>query len=219
MFKINKNWYNLLKNEFESDQFKNLQKFLNVEYAKFNVYPPVENVFEALNLTKFDDVKVVIIGQDPYHQPNQANGLCFSVSKGGKIPPSLENIYKEIENETGVNSTTNGDLTSWAKQGVLLLNSVLTVRQGFPNSHKNVGWEVITKKIIYLLNKRKDPVVFLLWGNNAKNLCDGIDKNKHYVLYSAHPSPLSAYNGFFGCGHFLKTNEILKKLGKKEIIW
>lgn len=219
MFPITKNWFELLKNEFNSKEFKELQTFLNNEYATYKIYPDAKNVFNALNLVKYDDVKVVIIGQDPYHQPHQAHGLCFSVLEGTKLPPSLQNIFKEIEDETGKKPNTNGNLTSWAKQGVLLLNSVLTVRESCPNSHKNKGWELITSKIIKLLSERKDPVIFLLWGANAIQLGKDIDRSRHYVLTCAHPSPLSAYNGFFGCGHFNKTNEILRKLGKKEIEW
>lgn len=219
MFPIAKNWFELLKDEFETSEFKSLQKFLNEEYATYKIYPKAENVFNALNLVKFEDVKVVIIGQDPYHQPGQAHGLCFSVEDGVKLPPSLVNIYKEIEAETGKKSQTNGNLTEWAKQGVLLLNSVLTVREGQPNAHKNKGWERITGKIIELLNKREDPVIFLLWGANAQGIGKGIDRNRHYVLSCAHPSPLSAFNGFFGCGHFTKVNSILKELGKSEIVW
>ena len=219
MFPITKNWFELLKNEFNSKEFKELQTFLNNEYATYKIYPEAKNVFNALNLVKYDDVKVVIIGQDPYHQPHQAHGLCFSVLEGTKLPPSLQNIFKEIEDETGKKPNTNGNLTSWAKQGVLLLNSVLTVRESCPNSHKNKGWELITSKIIKLLSERKDPVIFLLWGANAIQLGKDIDRSRHYVLTCAHPNPLSAYNGFFGCGHFNKTNEILRKLGKKEIEW
>ena len=219
MFPITKNWFELLKNELNSKEFKELQTFLNNEYATYKIYPEAKNVFNALNLVKYDDVKVVIIGQDPYHQPHQAHGLCFSVLEGTKLPPSLQNIFKEIEDETGKKPNTNGNLTSWAKQGVLLLNSVLTVRESCPNSHKNKGWELITSKIIKLLSERKDPVIFPLWGANAIQLGKDIDRSRHYVLTCAHPSPLSAYNGFFGCGHFNKTNEILRKLGKKEIEW
>lgn len=218
MFPITKSWFELLKDEFESENFKNLQKFLNNEYATKTIYPEATNVFSALNLVKFNDVKVVIIGQDPYHEPNQAHGLCFSV-ENGIFPPSLQNIYKEIEKETGKKSVTNGNLTSWARQGVLLLNSVLTVRKGQANSHRNIGWEQVTGKIINLLNEREKPIVFLLWGANAQKIGKDIDKSKHFVLSCAHPSPLSAYNGFFGCGHFVKANEILKKLGEKEIEW
>ncbi len=219
MFPITKNWFELLKNELNSKEFKELQTFLNNEYATYKIYPEAKNVFNALNLVKYDDVKVVIIGQDPYHQPHQAHGLCFSVLEGTKLPPSLQNIFKEIEDETGKKPNTNGNLTSWAKQGILLLNSVLTVRESCPNSHKNKGWELITSKIIKLLSERKDPVIFLLWGANAIQLGKDIDRSRHYVLTCAHPSPLSAYNGFFGCGHFNKTNEILRKLGKTEIDW
>jgi uracil-DNA glycosylase len=219
MFPIVKSWHELLKDEFESSEFKNLQKFLNEEYAKYKVYPRTDKVFNALNLTKYNDVKVVIIGQDPYHQVGQAHGLCFSVEKDVKLPPSLQNIYKEIEAELGRKSVTNGDLTHWAKQGILLLNTVLTVRDSSPNSHKNKGWEKITGKIIKLLNDREDPVIFLLWGANAIEIGRDIDKKRHFVLSCSHPSPLSANNGFFGSGHFVKTNQILKKLGKDEIEW
>lgn len=219
MFTITKNWYELLREDFESEEFIELQKFLKNEYLNYNIYPSPNEVFNALNLTKFDDVKVVIIGQDPYHQPGQAHGLCFSVKEETKLPPSLKNIYKEIQEELGYPSNTKGDLTAWAKQGVLLLNSVLTVRESCPNSHKNKGWEKITSQIINLLNQRNNPVVFLLWGANAINLGKDINKNKHFVLSCAHPSPLSAHNGFFGCGHFKRTNVILKQLGQKEIQW
>lgn len=219
MFKIAKNWYELLKPELLSSDFKKLQNFLTDEYSSKKVYPKPENVFNALNLVKFDDVKVVIIGQDPYHQPGQAHGLSFSVQEGIKCPPSLKNIYKEIESEIGRKSCTNGNLTAWAKQGVLLLNSVLTVRESEPNSHKNIGWEKITSKVVDLLSKREEPVVFLLWGANAISIGKGINRSKHLVLTSAHPSPLSAYNGFFGNNHFIKTNEFLKKHYNTEIDW
>lgn len=219
MFKIAKNWYELLYNELTSENFKKLQNFLTDEYNSRKIYPTPENVFNALNLVKFDDVKVVIIGQDPYHQPGQAHGLSFSVQNGVKIPPSLVNIYKEIESETGSKSCTNGDLTAWAKQGVLLLNSVLTVREGEPNSHKNMGWEQITSKVVELLSNRDKPVVFLLWGANAISIGQKINRQKHLVLTSAHPSPLSAYNGFFGCNHFIKTNEFLIKNNMHPINW
>lgn len=219
MFPIAKNWYELLKDEFNSDEFKNLQNFLNEEYATHKVYPEAKNVFNALNLVKFDDVKVVIIGQDPYHQPNQAHGLSFSVKEGTKIPPSLRNIFKEIEIETGKKPQTNGDLTAWAKQGVLLLNSVLTVRESCPNSHKNKGWELITSKVIKLLNEREKPVVFLLWGANAIALGKEIDESRHKVYRCAHPSPYSANNGFFNCNHFKQTNEFLNQIGETQIEW
>lgn len=219
MFKITKNWYELLKPELTSQQFKNLQDFLTEEYNTRKIYPSPENVFNALNLVKYNDVKVVIIGQDPYHQPGQAHGLSFSVQNGIKLPPSLVNIYKEIEDEIGKKSCTNGDLTAWAKQGVLLLNSVLTVRDSQPNSHKNMGWEQITSRVVDLLSKREKPVVFLLWGANAIAIGKNIDRSKHLVLTCAHPSPLSAYNGFFGCNHFVKANEFLIKNNETPIEW
>ena len=168
MFPITKNWFELLKDEFESQEFKNLQNFLNSEYASFKIYPKVENVFTALNLVKFEDVKVVIIGQDPYHGDNQANGLAFSVNKGVECPPSLKNIFKAIEHDLGIKMTSNGDLSIWAKQGVFLLNTILTVRAGCPQSHCNIGWEKFTNKVVEILNNREKPMVFLLWGNNAK---------------------------------------------------
>ncbi len=219
MFKIRKSWYDLLSEEFNKDYYVNLTNFLNKEYKNFIIYPKAEEVFNAFNYVAYDDVKVVIIGQDPYHEPNQANGLCFSVQKNVEIPRSLQNIYKEIHNDCGCSIPNHGDLTKWAKQGVLLLNSVLTVRKGQANSHKNMGWEKLIAKVIDLLNERKDPIIFLLWGNNAKALAEKIDTSKHYILTSAHPSPLSASYGFFGCKHFSKTNEILKSLNKTPIDW
>ncbi len=219
MFKITKNWYELLKDEFEKPYFKKLQEFLTEEYNTKTIYPLAENIFNALNYCKYEDISVVLIGQDPYHQPGQAHGLCFSVQDGTALPPSLKNIFKEIHDDLGVTPLSSGNLIRWAKQGVLLLNTVLTVRRDEPNSHKGKGWENFTTKVIELVNKKTSPVVFLLWGGNAKALEGLIDKNKHYVLKAAHPSPLSAYNGFFGCKHFSKTNEILEKNGKKPIDW
>ncbi len=219
MFKIRKSWYDLLKGEFDKDYYKRLTQFLTQEYQNYTVYPKPENVFNALNYVPYDKVKVVIIGQDPYHEPNQANGLCFSVQQDVEIPRSLQNIYKELQSDLGCTIPTHGDLTKWAEQGVLLLNSVLTVRRGQANSHKGMGWEQLVAKVIELLNERQDPVIFLLWGNNAKALAENIDTSRHYVLTAAHPSPLSASYGFFGCKHFSKTNEILKSLGKEPIDW
>lgn len=219
MFTIRKSWYELLKGEFDKDYYKRLTKFLNEEYSNYTIYPKAENVFNAFNYVPYDKVKVVIIGQDPYHEPNQANGLCFSVQKDVEIPRSLQNIYKELNTDCGCTIPTHGDLTKWAKQGVLLLNSVLTVRKGQANSHKGMGWEQLIAKVIDLLNQREDPIIFMLWGNNAKALGEKIDTSKHFVLTSAHPSPLSANYGFFGCKHFSKANEILKKLGKTPIDW
>lgn len=220
MFIITKNWYEKLKTEFESNDYKNLENWLNKEYKTKTIYPKPENVFNALNLVKFNDVKVVIIGQDPYHNPNQAHGLSFSVEKDIQSPPSLVNIYKELQNDLNCYIPNNGNLTKWAKQGVLLLNSVLTVEKNKPNSHKGKGWEKITSKIIELLNNRETPVVFLLWGSNAKNIGKNINTNKHFVLTAVHPSPMSAnQGGWFGCKHFSKTNEILKSLGQDIIDW
>ena len=219
MFKITKNWYELLKEEFNKPYFKELQEFLTEEYNARTIYPAAENIFNALNYCKFEDVKVVIIGQDPYHQPGQAHGLSFSVQDGVALPPSLKNIFKEIEDDLGITPINSGNLIRWAKQGVLLLNTVLTVRHDQPNSHKGKGWENFTTKVIELVNSKSSPVVFLLWGANAKAFEPLIDKTKHYVLKAAHPSPLSAYNGFFGCKHFSKTNEILEKNNLKAIDW
>lgn len=219
MIQITKNWYEILKSEFEQDYFKKLQEWLNDEYANYNIFPPYNQIFNALNCVKFKDVKVVIIGQDPYHEIGQAMGMSFSVPNGVKIPPSLVNIYKEIENEFGIKCEQSGDLTRWAKQGVLLLNAVLTVREGQANSHKGKGWENVTAQIIKQLNARQDPVIFMLWGGNAKAFESLITNKNHYILKSAHPSPLSAYSGFFGNGHFKKCNEILLNLGKTPIMW
>lgn len=220
MFLITKNWYEKLKDEFDSLEYKNLEKFLSLEYSSKTIYPAPEKVFNALNLVKFDEVKVVIIGQDPYHNPNQAHGLSFSVAKDIAIPPSLQNIYKELRDDIGCYIPNNGNLTKWAKQGVLMLNSVLTVEKNKPNSHKNKGWERITKKVVDLLNQRESPVIFLLWGGNAKLIGKDIDKNKHYVLTAVHPSPMSAnQGGWFGCKHFSQVNDILTKLNKETIDW
>lgn len=220
MFLIKNNWYQLLKEEFETDSYKNLEQFLNQEYKEKTIYPAPEKVFNALNLVKFDDVKVVILGQDPYHNPNQAHGLSFSVEKDINLPPSLINIFKELSSDLGCYMPNNGNLTKWANQGVLLLNSVLTVQHNNANSHKGKGWEKITSKIVSLLNERKDPVIFLLWGGSAKQIGKNIDTSKHFVLTAVHPSPLSAnQGGWFGCKHFSKTNEILQSIGKSPIDW
>ena len=216
---IAKSWYNLLKDEFDKPYFKDLEKFLSDEYTHYTIYPEEKNIFNALNLVKYDDVKVVIIGQDPYHEPKQAHGLCFSVQDGVELPPSLQNIYKELNSDLKIPIAKTGDLTKWAKQGVLLLNSVLTVRKGQANSHKGKGWEQFTSAIINKLNEREKPIIFILWGNNAKSVAQNVNTNKHFVLTAAHPSPLSAYNGFFGCKHFSKANEILNALNETPIDW
>jgi uracil-DNA glycosylase len=220
MFKISKTWYELLKPELESDQFKSLLNYLEGEYSHKHIYPEPENVFNAINHVKPSDVKVVIIGQDPYHQPKQAHGLCFSVQDGVAFPPSLNNIFKEAQNDVGATIPTSGNLTRWARQGVLLLNSVLTVEESKPNSHKNKGWELITTRIIKILNDRTDPVVFLLWGNNAKEFLKYIDTKKHFVFTATHPSPMSAnVGGWFGSHCFSRANETLIKLNKTPIEW
>lgn len=216
---IGNDWDDLLKEEFEKDYYIKLRNFLKTEYQTKKIYPNMYDIFNALKLTSYQDTKVVILGQDPYHGENQAHGLAFSVKKGVKTPPSLLNIYKELQYDLNLYIPNNGDLTSWANQGILLLNTVLTVREGEANSHKNMGWEILTDKVIELLNKKEDEVIFLLWGNNARSKKNLIDNSKHYILEAPHPSPLSASRGFFGCSHFSKTNEILYKLNKQTINW
>ena len=219
MVKISEQWDELLKNEFNSDSYLSLRDFLKEEYSKHTVYPSMYDIFNSMKKTAFDQIKVVIIGQDPYHEEGQAMGLSFSVPKGIEIPPSLKNIYKEITMETGETMPNHGDLTGWAEQGVLLLNTVLTVRKGQANSHKNKGWENFTDGIIKKISEEKEKVVFLLWGANARSKKALIDTKKHLVLETVHPSPLSVYNGFFGSGHFVKTNEYLKANGQQIIDW
>lgn len=219
MIQFNNSWDILLKDEFEKPYYLNLRKFLAQEYKTQTIYPHMNDIFNALKYTDYQDVKVVILGQDPYHQPNQAHGLCFSVKKGVNPPPSLQNMYKEIHAEYGYPIADHGELTYWAEQGVLMLNTVLTVRESQPNSHKGMGWEIFTDDIISLLNQRPEPMVFLLWGANARAKTKLITNPAHLVLTSAHPSPLSAYNGFFGNNHFKKANEFLKQNGMKEIDW
>ena len=219
MVQFNNSWDVLLKDEFKKPYYLNLRKFLIEEYKTKTIYPNMNNIFNALKYTDYKDVKVVILGQDPYHHPNQAHGLCFSVQKGVNPPPSLQNIYKEIHTEYGYPIPPHGELTYWAKQGVLMMNTVLTVRESQPNSHKGMGWEIFTDNVISLLNMRPEPMVFLLWGANARAKTKIITNPNHLVLESAHPSPLSAYNGFFGNGHFKKANEFLRSRGMTEIDW
>lgn len=219
MIKITNEWDELLKSEFSSPSYLKLREFLKSEYSHYTVYPSMYDIFNSMKLTPFDSIKAVILGQDPYHEKGQAMGLSFSVPKGKEKPPSLINIYKEIESETGEKMPEHGDLTGWAKQGVLLLNTVLTVREHAANSHKGKGWENFTDGIIKKISDGKSGVVFLLWGGNARSKKPLIDGNKHLILECAHPSPLSAYNGFFGCGHFIKTNEYLIKQGKSPVKW
>ena len=219
MILLGNDWDNILENEFNEPYYLILREFLKAEYTKNKIYPQMNDIFNALKLTSFEDTKVVIIGQDPYHGVGQAHGLCFSVQEGVEPPPSLKNIYKELASDVGFTPTNSGNLTAWAKQGVLLLNNVLTVREGQPNSHKGKGWEKFTDAVINKLNEKKTPVVFLLWGANAKNKASIITNPIHIKLETVHPSPLSAYNGFFGCKHFSKTNEILKNSGQTPINW
>ena len=219
MVNIGNEWDELLKGEFDKEYYQKLRGFLAKEYKERTIYPNMYDIFNALKYTSYSHVKAVIIGQDPYHGPNQAHGLCFSVKRGVDVPPSLKNMYKELEADIGFKPPCHGELIEWAKQGVLMLNAVLTVRAGEANSHKGMGWEIFTDKVIKLLNEREKPIVFLLWGGNARQKKLLITNPNHTVLEAAHPSPLSAYNGFFGCRHFSKTNEILKETGQTPIDW
>lgn len=204
---------------WDSPEFANLAQYIRDEYARTTVYPPASKIFAAFDECPFSKVKVVIIGQDPYHGVGQANGLAFSVNPEVDLPPSLVNIYKEIENEYGVPAPQSGDLTRWARQGVLLINSTLTVRAHSPLSHSQTGWEKVTDAAIYALASKRENIVFLLWGAHARRKAALIDRSKHLILEAPHPSPLSAYRGFFGCGHFIKANEYLKEHGLSEINW
>lgn len=219
MVNIGNSWDQLLMDEFKKDYYLKLRQFLKQEYSTQTVFPHMNNIFNALKYTAYEDVKAVILGQDPYHGEGQAHGLCFSVQRGIEPPPSLKNIFKELNSDLGIPEPNHGELTAWAKQGVLLLNTVLTVRKGQANSHRGMGWEIFTDKIIELLNVREKSIVFLLWGSPAKAKAKLITNPKHYILSAVHPSPLSAYNGFFGCKHFSKTNEILQSIGSSPINW
>ena len=219
MVRLNNDWDALLKEEFEKPYYQNIRQFLKSEYSTRAIFPPMHDIFNALKYTPFENTKVVILGQDPYHEPGQAHGLSFSVKKGVKIPPSLVNIYKELHNDVGMDIPCHGELTSWAKQGVLLLNATLTVRQGQANSHQKIGWATFTDNVIKQLNESQRPIVFLLWGGNARSKKAFITSKHHLVLESVHPSPLSAYNGFFGCRHFSKANAFLEKTGQEPINW
>lgn len=219
MVNFENDWDELLKDEFTQDYYLNLRTFLAKEYREKHIYPDMYDIFNALKYTAYNDVKAVILGQDPYHGFGQAHGLCFSVKKGVKKPPSLVNIFKEIESDLGIIPPPHGELTDWANQGVLLLNTTLTVREGSPNSHKGKGWEIFTDKIISLLNERQKPIVFILWGANARSKKALITNPAHKILETVHPSPLSAHGGFFGCKHFSKTNDFLKENNIPEIDW
>ncbi|MDP4132600.1 MAG: uracil-DNA glycosylase [Bacillota bacterium] len=219
MVLLGNDWDNIIGDEFTKDYYIKLRAFLKSEYSNYNVYPNMYDMFSALKATSFADTKIVIIGQDPYHEPGQAHGMCFSVKPGVTPPPSLRNIFKELQSDLGLYIPNNGYLMSWAKQGVLLLNTVLTVREGEANSHKGKGWEIFTDRIIKELSNRDDPVVFLLWGSPAQAKAELIDTSRHYIFEAPHPSPLSASRGFFGCKHFSKANETLISLVKSPIDW
>lgn len=219
MIKITEEWDEILKEEFASESYLRLREFLKREYSSRTIYPSMFDIFNSMKKTAFKDVKAVILGQDPYHEKGQAMGLSFSVPAGVEKPPSLVNIFKELHDETGMEVPASGDLTGWANQGVLLLNTVLTVREHAANSHKGKGWEEFTDSIIKKISDGRENVVFLLWGGNARSKKPLINGAKHLILECAHPSPLSAYNGFFGCGHFIKANEYLTKHGKTPIEW
>ena len=218
-FLIEQSWKEVLSNEFKSPYFTKLKEFLLKEKSENKIFPSEKFIFEAFNKTPFDKVKVIIIGQDPYHGFGQADGLCFSVNAGIKIPPSLKNIFKELNSNLSIRTPKTGKLESWAKQGVLLLNATLTVRENQAGSHQKKGWETFTDAAVRELSDRKNGLVFLLWGKYAQSKESLIDKDKHNLLEAAHPSPLSAYKGFFGCQHFSKTNEILSKQGLQQINW
>ena len=219
MVNIGNSWDEILKEEFEKEYYLKLREFLKSEYKSYTVYPNMNDIFNSLKYADYKSLKAVIIGQDPYHEPGQAHGLAFSVQKGTPIPPSLRNIYKELQSDLGITPASHGELTSWAKQGVLLLNNALTVRRGQANSHRGKGWETLTDAIIRRVNEKPEPVVYILWGANAREKTKLINNPNHLVLTSAHPSPLSAHNGFFGCKHFSKANEFLRSKGVKEIDW
>ncbi len=219
MVHLGNDWDDILKDEFESEYYKKIRYWLKKEYDEQTIFPPMDDIFNALKYTPYQNVKAVMLGQDPYHGLGQAHGLCFSVKEGVAVPPSLRNIFTEIQNELGITPPQNGTLTKWAKQGILMLNTVLTVREGHANSHKNIGWTTFTDNIIKKLNEHEKPIVFFLWGKNARDKKKFITNPNHLILETVHPSPLSAYNGFFGCGHFVKCNEFLQSQGLEPINW
>lgn len=219
MVNIGNDWDQVLAGEFEKEYYQKLRNFLISEYKSREIYPSMYDIFNALKYTSYEDTKVVILGQDPYHEPGQAHGLSFSVQKGVKKPPSLVNIFKELEDDLGISAPTHGFLESWAQNGVLLLNTVLTVRRGQANSHKGKGWEVFTNRVIELLNQREQPMVFILWGANAKAKEELITGRQHLVLKGAHPSPLAAHYGFWQGKYFSRANEFLLKMGRQPVNW
>jgi uracil-DNA glycosylase len=219
MIQLGNDWDSILENEFKKDYYLKIREFLKAEYSSQIIFPPMFDIFNALRYTSYENTKVVILGQDPYHELGQAHGLSFSVKKGIKIPPSLVNIYKELKADIGMEIPSHGELTSWARQGVLLLNATLTVRQGLANSHQNIGWSIFTDNIIKVLNESSKPIVFILWGGNARSKKRYITNPNHLIIESAHPSPLSAYNGFFGSRPFSRANEFLSKHEIAPIDW
>jgi uracil-DNA glycosylase len=219
MVNIGNDWDEILDGEFDKEYYLMLREFLKKEYSTQTIYPSMYDIFNALKATPYKDVKAVILGQDPYHGPGQAHGMCFSVQKGVPAPPSLVNIFKELHDDVGCDIPEHGYLADWAEQGVLLLNTVLTVRAGQPNSHKGMGWEIFTDNVIRKLNEREKPMVFMLWGSNAHTKTSYITNSSHLILKAPHPSPLSAYRGFFGCRHFSQANEFLTKNGMETIDW
>lgn len=216
---LHNDWQQVLADEFMKDYYKRLREFLKQEYSNHTIYPAADNIFNALHLTPYGKVKVVILGQDPYHGPNQAHGLSFSVKPGVRLPPSLKNIFKELHDDLGCRIPDNGYLVEWAEQGVLLLNTVLTVREGEANSHRGKGWETFTNQVITRLNDRDKPMVFVLWGKPAQSKIPLIDTKKHHIITSAHPSPFSARRGFFGSRPFSQVNDCLRAWGEDEIDW
>ncbi|WP_243293001.1 uracil-DNA glycosylase [Bacillus sp. FJAT-47783] len=216
---LENDWWDQLKEQFEKPYYQSLRRFLKEEYAHYTVYPNMYDIFNALHYTSYQDVKVVILGQDPYHGPNQAHGLSFSVKPGVKHPPSLRNIFLELQQDLGYPPPNHGYLVKWARQGVLLLNTVLTVRRGAANSHKGKGWELFTDEVIRKLNNREQPIVFILWGRHAQAKKEMIDGSRHFIIESPHPSPFSANRGFFGSRPFSRTNQLLKQIGTEEIDW
>lgn len=219
MVHLGNDWDDILASEFESEYYKRIRYWLKKEYAEQTIYPPMEDIFNALRYTPYHAVKAVLLGQDPYHGPGQAHGLCFSVQEGVEPPPSLRNIFQELESDLGFPPPKNGTLTKWAEQGVLMLNTTLTVRRGQANSHKNIGWTTFTDAVIRRLNERETPIVFLLWGGNARSKKPLITNPNHLILETVHPSPLSAYGGIFGCRHFSRCNEFLQAHGETPIDW
>ena len=217
MVSFNNSWDELLKDEFEKEYYLKIREFLKREYGSKTIYPSMYDIFNALKYTDYNDVKIVILGQDPYHGPNQAHGLSFSVRDGVAIPPSLKNIFKEMNSDIGFAIPNSGNLTKWAKNGVLLLNTTLTVEAGRPNSHKDIGWQLFTDRIIEVLNEREKPMVFMLWGANAKSKVPVITNGKHLILTAAHPSPFSAHSGFFGCKHFSLANKFIEENGMSMV--